>query len=114
VGRQALSRPKAIKRQVTKTLFTPHQRKSTFYAVWQAVKPLGYLIAIREPGAGQARRASGPFRLPARLHLSVLNPIIEAMQQEVGRLIHDARSVGRHLLAHTITLENHRAWRIAW
>ncbi|OVZ89870.1 phage tail protein I [Yersinia frederiksenii] len=91
----------ATKRHVIASSFFIHQHKGTISALRRAVKPLGYLIEVKE--WWQLNEEPGTFRLV----IGVLDSgITDEMYQVLELLINDAKPASRHLIGLNISLSS--------
>ncbi|EAW1261766.1 phage tail protein I [Salmonella enterica] len=85
--------PEQTRRQIVATSFDIHRKKGTIGAIRRVVTPLGYLRNIQE--WWEFSGEPGTFSID----VGVLDSgISEEIQQELERLINDARPLSRHLV----------------
>ncbi|HDC2545384.1 TPA: phage tail protein I [Salmonella enterica] len=84
--------PEQVKRDVIKASWAVHRKKGTRAAIRDAIEPLGYNTMITEwwENGGEP----GTFTL----EVSVIDHgVTQEMQQEIERLVQDAKPVSRHI-----------------
>lgn len=92
--------PEQVKRDVIKASWAVHRKKGTRAAIRDAIEPLGYNTMITEwwENGGEP----GTFTL----EVSVIDHgVTQEMQQEIERLVQDAKPVSRHIADLRITQE---------